>query len=182
MGFRLRIKDEISQMKNPRNTRYSIAIFLVLITTATIFVPKAFALVENPTFLWAQVNQNGFGSTDVIQIFSLEEFKGEIYAGASASDENMPVWKSPDGRTWTKTDGQTPVEVSSKYEIMDLHEHNGYLYAATYSVNPTQLWRTSDGTNWVSITDPDFVNEATRFLFSTATKISYMFPIFATSS
>jgi hypothetical protein len=141
-----------------------LTVLVIFITTSILLLSTTSALADNPRYLWIKVNQNGFGSDGVNQIFALVEFKGNLYAGASTSDGTIALWKSPNGSTWTKINQLTPEPIATKYEVMDLHVFKDHLYVATAWANPAQVWRTADGITWERIKDSSF--DASTNMFS----------------
>jgi hypothetical protein len=138
---------------------FATAVIFVLLIASFAPIAIASALAENTTFRWVKVNQNGFGSDLIKQIFALEEYKGELYAGANTTDGTIALWKSSNGSQWTKVNqpipGLAPGE-KKPHEIMDLHVFKEYLYVGTAWIYPAEVWRTANGTVWERIVDPDF--------------------------
>ncbi len=93
----------------------------------------------------------------------LTEFKGELYLSGSNYDprilnpeqpsERLPpqgfrLYRSPDGDQWTQV-GADGFGVNSSYTaFMDLHGEDAYIAVYDYH-GGEQLWRSTDGDNWV---------------------------------
>ena len=96
------------------------------------------------------------------------EFNGAIYAGASRADSTSDpatplgahVWRSPSGDdgSWVKVlDFSALDPASTNSVIQDLQVFNGFLYAAVGNPQTgSELWRTSDGSDWVKVLGDGF--------------------------
>lgn len=107
---------------------------------------------------WNSVNGNGFGDANNDYIGDIEYFNGYIYASTVKQDVpadlSAEIWRSPTGAagTWTQvnTDGFGDVKNRG---IEAMASFNGYLYAGTCynSTTGTEIWRTSNGTDWSQV-------------------------------
>ena len=115
---------------------------------------------------WEQVNSDGFGDPQTVEISALEAFNGRLYAGTTNPIAGARIFRSQDGATWTPVTQPgfgIPHDTASP-SILDLAVFNGRLYASTgLGDGPGQIWRTLDGVNWAPMviagfSDPDTVN------------------------
>jgi streptogramin lyase len=110
---------------------------------------------------WKQVNINGFGKMTTNGITALENFNGQLYAGASNWVDGGQVWRTSDGTTWTPVSevGFTSTMTITNRVIIDLVEFKSQLYAGTgWGGFPGQIWRSSDGTGWQQVVGDGFGN------------------------
>jgi streptogramin lyase len=110
---------------------------------------------------WIQMNINGFGDPDTIGVTALENFNGQLYAGASNWVDGGQVWSTSDGSTWMPVSepGFTDTMTTTNRAIIDLVEFKGQLYASTgWGGFPGQIWRTSAGTDWQPVVEDGFGN------------------------
>jgi len=120
---------------------------------------------------WHQVNSNGFGDPQTVEVTALEVFKGYLYAGTHhpvnpiLTYDGAQIFRSPDGVAWTPVTqpGFHDPHDSKPPAILDLVVFNGYLYASTGRGNAAQIWRSLDGVIWAPMVaagfgDPDNVD------------------------
>jgi len=114
---------------------------------------------------WEQVNSNGFGDPQTVEVSALEVFNGYLYAGTSNSISGARIFRSPDGSTWTPvTDpGFGNPHDTIPPAILDLMVFKSYLYASTGRGNASQIWRSLNGVIWAPMDvtgfgDPQNVN------------------------
>ena len=120
---------------------------------------------------WEQVNSNGFGDTQVMEMTALEAFNGFLYAGTHNLIDPAPlfdgaqIFRSSDGTTWVPV---TQPGFGNSHDIappaiLDFIVFNNQLYASTGRGNASQIWRSSNGTIWAPMdvtgfSDPDNVD------------------------
>lgn len=92
---------------------------------------------------WFQTMSGGFADPQT-GIWSMAAFGGNLYAGTT-NDSGAAIWRSPDGRRWTKA--VIPGWTAANAGVLDLKEYAGQLYAGVYNENGAQVWRT-DGSTW----------------------------------
>ena len=113
---------------------------------------------------WVQTNINGFGLAHA-SFSALEEFNGQLYAGASGFDgTGAQVFRSTDGRAWSAVSqpGFGVADPSVNGAIPDMQVFNGQIYASTgWGNGAGQLWRSSNGTDWEQVVDDGFGNSGT---------------------
>jgi len=115
---------------------------------------------------WQQVNSNGFGDPQAVEVSSLEVLNGRLYAGTSNPTHGARIFRSSDGVTWTPVTqpGFGISHDSAPPSILDLTVFNGQLYASTgRGDGPGQIWRAPDGVTWAPMVingfgDPDTVD------------------------
>jgi hypothetical protein len=104
---------------------------------------------------WTQVEGNGFGDADNA-IQTMVVFSNTLYAGTGNSNRGFQIWRSSSGDSlsWTNvvTDG---LGHSNNRSVTGLTVYNGFLYAAVDGqISPAagmQVWRTSNGADWVQV-------------------------------
>ena len=120
---------------------------------------------------WEQVNSNGLGDPQIMEVTALEVFNGFLYAGAHNLIDPAPlfdgaqIFRSSDGTTWVPV---TQPGFGNSHDIappaiLDFLVFNNQLYAGTGRGNASQLWRSSNGTIWAPMdvtgfSDPDNVD------------------------
>jgi len=129
------------------------------VTGLSAAAPAAGALAQE-TPGWEQVNTNGFGDPQTVEVSALEVFSGQLYAGTTNFAEGARVFRSPDGATWTPVtqpgfgephDIRTPA-------VLDLTVFNARIYASTGRGNASQIWRSLDGNVWAPMVIHGFSN------------------------
>ncbi len=104
---------------------------------------------------WAQVNVDGFGTTNNRGVSALANFKGYLYAATRGTPDVIgdEVWRCQlcDSTDWTKVVdngfGNAETNSSAALEVF-----NGYLYLVIGNVlTGLEVWRTPDGTEWQQI-------------------------------
>ena len=116
---------------------------------------------------WQQVNSNGFGDPQELEVSALEPFNGYLYAGTHNLVAPGPVpifdggriFRAPDGVTWapvTQPGFGNPHD-SAAPAILDFVVFGNQLYASTgWGGNPGQIWRTSNGVSWAPMVTSGF--------------------------
>ena len=113
---------------------------------------------------WQQVNSDGFGDQQNIEVSALEAFDGFLYAGThNPADplqtvDGAQIFRSSGGVIWTAvTDpGFGNSHDTAPPAILDLTVFNGYLYASTGRGNAAQIWRSPNGVNWMRVVNAGF--------------------------
>ncbi len=144
------------------------ALTLLLVTAVTgisASAPEAKGLLQGAP-AWQQVNSNGFGDPQTVEVSALQAFDGRLYAGTTNSAVGARIFRSQDGVTWTPVTqpGFGIAHDIAPPSILDLAVFDGRLYASTgRGDGPGQIWRTLDGVNWAPMvisgfSDPDIVD------------------------
>ena len=152
-------------MTSPRLALATALILLVIrVTGAFASAPATGIAQEAPA--WQQVNTNGFGDPQAIEVSALEAFNGHLYAGTANAIAGARIFRSQDGTSWTPV-SQPGFGIGTDTRplaIMDLAVFNQKLYASTgRSENAGQIWRSQDGATWAPMViagfgDPDSVD------------------------
>lgn len=116
--------------------------------------------------IWEQVNSNGFGNPQAVEVSALAAFNGSLYAGISDSINKARIYRTQNGVTWTPVSqpGFGVPHDNASPAILDLTVFKGRIYAGTgMGDGPGQIWRAVDGVNWAPMvidgfSDPDLVN------------------------
>jgi hypothetical protein len=114
---------------------------------------------------WQQVNANGFGDLDAVQIAALEVFGGYLYAGTENPTDGARIFRSQDGTTWTPVTepGFNIMHDHRPPAIIALEVYNGRLYAGTgWGDQRGQVWRTQDGMIWTPMEIAGFGDQDTK--------------------
>jgi len=108
---------------------------------------------------WAPMNQTGFSNPDNVDLTSLAEFGGKIYAGVTNQVGGAQIWSSLSGNnnTWTQVGptvaGTIPATITD-FAIFDFD--NGLYAAVEFESNlPAQIWRSYGGA-WEIIVNDGF--------------------------
>jgi hypothetical protein len=97
---------------------------------------------------WKQVNINGFGNRDTMDVSTLDVFGGYLYAGTWSSQ----MWRTADGQTWSQVAPSTwPTDTA----VFDAEPFGSYLYVGTASNNGGEIWRTN-GITWEQVITSGF--------------------------
>jgi hypothetical protein len=109
---------------------------------------------------WEQVNTNGFGDPQTVEVSALASFNNYLYAGIYNATNDAQIFRSPDGVTWTAV---TEPGFGNSHDIappaiLDLTVFKSYLYASTGRRNASQIWRTLNGTTWAPMDVTGFSN------------------------
>ena len=115
---------------------------------------------------WQQVNSNGFGDLDAVEVSALGSFDGYLYAGTHNPVDFTLIYRSPDGSTWDPVidPGFGIPHDTAPPAILDMLVFKGRLYASTgRGDGPGQIWRSVDGASWAPVVisgfgDPDLVD------------------------
>jgi hypothetical protein len=108
---------------------------------------------------WKQANINGFGDPNSSGLFALEVFGGQLYAGAANWAGGGTIWRTSDGRNWSRASepGFSATYIQGNNAILDMIEFNGNLYASTgWGGIGGQIWRSRNGTAWTQVVDNGF--------------------------
>jgi hypothetical protein len=116
---------------------------------------------------WTQSGSDGFGNANNSHMHTFAQFKAELYTGTDNEIDGAELYKTSDGKKWTKIVGIDSVGMSpgfndrSNKEIHFIIEYKSYLYASTYNpCNGTEIWRSKDGIKWDRIVDAGFGNDS----------------------
>lgn len=136
-----------------------LSLFLVCVMLVTTGI--AYPVQARPAYSWEQVN-----APDIVvpgQMFTaLEEFQGQLYAGTenffytSSVPEPVGVWRSTNGRKWTK------VLDAGTSNWLHFGKFRGQLYVGGTSTGdpnsalPAHIWRSRDGANWEDVVTDGF--------------------------
>jgi len=110
---------------------------------------------------WNLLNVNGFGSPENSHSTSMEVFNDQLYVGVF-NEGGGEIWLTSDGTSWdqVKIASFSPnnrcVRAMSTFEPFG---GNQYLYMGTDNEEGTQLWMTSNGTDWLLREDSGFGDE-----------------------
>jgi len=129
--------------------------------------------------IWEQVNSDGFGDPQRLEVTALEEFGGYLYAGTYNPIDPEPlfdgaqIFRSPDGVTWTPVTqpGFGNSHDTAPPAILDFTVFNSRLYAGTGRGNASQVWRSLNGVIWAPMNvtgfgDPENVNVSTLVVYN----------------
>jgi hypothetical protein len=123
---------------------------------------------------------NGFGNPHNPNIASMTEFNGYLYASVHNPTTGGELWRTPfnAGNSFNDTVWQQVlsggIDDSLNYELHHLSADHGYLWLTTMGVppsgsvsaSPDEVWRSSDGVNWVQSNTAGFgdpVNGVSRY-------------------
>ncbi len=145
------------------------AVAAVLIVAAVIVVvlPKGKSTQHPPTngptqhptgiqLTWvAAEHQAALAGTGVQSINALIQNKTGTLLGAGASGPDAGVWRSPDGRQWTRVTDQPALGGSGDQSINGIVTAKAVGYVAVGSDNgDAAVWTSPDGKAWTRVDDP----------------------------
>ena len=97
---------------------------------------------------WQQSNAGGFGDADDGSISSLAVFGGDLYAGTWNDHACAQVWRTVDGRSWSRF---SPFWPANDVDVSDAQPLGGDVYVGVgREVNGGEIWRT-DGAAWQQV-------------------------------
>lgn len=113
-------------------------------------------------FDWRLVTTDGFGDADNIAITNFVAFKGMLYAGTGSVNGSAQIWRSNNGNsgTWRQV---APDGTGLTGNVTGFAAYKGVIYAAIEPADgfgaPVQVWRSVNGSQWVTVTEDGFGNE-----------------------
>lgn len=106
---------------------------------------------------WSQVAQGGLGSPNNAEFTAMMVFDGYLYAASWVADSSVhgtEIWRSStgDSGSWTRVVSNGFNNDANNNGIISIKTFNGALYAATSNgTDGGEVWRTSNGVNWVQV-------------------------------
>lgn len=111
---------------------------------------------------WQPVTTDGFGDGGNIAITNFAVFKGMLYAGTGTTSVGAQIWRSKNGNSdsWSQVGPDGPVLSGN---VTGFAVYNDVLYAAIEPAGglgaPVQVWRSTNGSDWVPVTLDGFGDE-----------------------
>jgi hypothetical protein len=111
---------------------------------------------------WQPVTTDGFGDGDNIAITNFAIFRGMLYAGTGTASGSAQIWRSRNGNSdsWTQVGLGEPALTGN---VTGFAAYNGVLYATIEPSDafssPIQVWRSTNGSDWVAVTLDGFGDE-----------------------
>jgi hypothetical protein len=109
---------------------------------------------------WEPVTTNGFGNDETIGITNFIVYKGMLYAGTGGTDDtSAQIWRSSTGDSdaWEQV---APNGFSFTGNVTGFAAYKDVLYAAVEPSGgvgaPMQVWRSTNGSDWVIVTSDGF--------------------------
>ena len=104
---------------------------------------------------WVQVNADGFGYTNNSGLSAFTTFHGYLYATTThkTADTGTQVWRCQvcDGNDWTRVVDSGFGNVNTRtWSALEVFEGSLYCVAGNW-ITGMEVWRTTDGTNWVQV-------------------------------
>ncbi len=119
----------------------------------------------NDLSTWAQVGTNGFGyGSGDVAIAGWKIFNGALYGSKRDGSGGAEIIKSIDGVTFntTYTFADTTNNIGASLGVFLVHD--GYMYIETSNtVTGTEIWRTSNGTDWEQVNEDGFGDTNNRY-------------------
>jgi len=112
---------------------------------------------------WQPVTVDGFGDSENIAVTNFVAYKGMLYAGTGSVDGSAQIWRSPTGNSgsWTQV---APDESGLAGNVTGFAVFKNALYVAIEPADssglPIQVWRSTNGSDWVIVTDNGFEDES----------------------
>jgi hypothetical protein len=120
---------------------------------------------------------HGYNDPDTVDITSLAEYSGWIYAGATNLVSGAQIWRSYTGDgnigSWIKVGPGVPGPAG--FRITGFTVFNSWMYAAVESAGPAQVWRSSSGTSWTAVVNNGFGNGLTKSTGGLAVFSGYLY-------
>ena len=110
---------------------------------------------------WQPVTTDGFGDNTNIAITNFTFFKNMFYAGTGNTSSSAQIWRSRTGNSgsWTQVG---PDDSGLVGNVTGFAVYKGVLYAAIEPAGglgaPIQVWRSTNGSDWVTVTADGFGN------------------------
>lgn len=111
---------------------------------------------------WQPVTTDGFGDGGNIAITNFAIFKGMLYAGTGTTSVGAQIWRSKNGDSgsWTQVGINGPVLIGN---VTGFAVYKDVLYSAIEPAGgtsaPIQVWRSTNGSDWMPITLDGFGDE-----------------------
>jgi hypothetical protein len=111
---------------------------------------------------WNPVTTDGFGDVNNIAVTNFIAFKGMLYAGTGSVNGSAQIWRSRTGNsgTWKQV---APDGAGRAGNVTGFEVYKGAIYAAIEPADgfggPIQVWRSVDGSHWVTVTADGFGDE-----------------------
>lgn len=108
---------------------------------------------------WYPVTTDGFGDGENIAVTNFTSFKGMFYAGTGNTSGSAQIWRSGTGTSgdWTQV---APDDSGLIGNVTGFAVYQGVLYAAVEPASgvgaPFQVWRSTNGSDWVTVTTDGF--------------------------
>ena len=108
---------------------------------------------------WQPVTTDGFGVGENIAVTNFVIYKGMLYAGTGSVSGSAQIWRSStgDSGSWTQVAPDEPGLVGN---VTGFADYKGVLYTALEPASgagePMQVWRSTNGSDWTTITDFGF--------------------------
>ena len=108
---------------------------------------------------WELANTPGFGTSNNRVIIPLVEFDGDLYAGTSNPSSGGELWRSSDGTTWAlvpQSAGGFGNDNNESVWPSPVFNEDLYVHTADNNVTGAEIWRSSNGTDWTTVTPSGF--------------------------
>ena len=126
--------------------------------------------------IWAPMDVTGFSDPDNVDITTLAEYGGKLYAGVTNQVSGVQIWSSftGDNNSWTKQ--TTPAVPEMASSVTGFAVFDGALYAAVAfeSDAPLQIWRSYGGA-WTTIVSDGFGDSNTTLTGGMAVFGGYLY-------
>jgi hypothetical protein len=153
-----------NRKKCKMNPRKFVYVMLIILLAACASGSAAFAPGIHPGLAaeqldWEQVNSNGFGDPQELEVSAIEAFGGYLYAGTHNPNPVDPtplfdgarIYRSANGTTWTPVteSGFGNTHDIAPPAILDFVVFGSYFYASTgRGDGPGQIYRSLNGSTW----------------------------------
>ena len=111
---------------------------------------------------WQSVTTDGFGNIENIAVTNFVVFKRMLYAGTGSVNGSAQIWRSKTGNSgsWTQVAPDGPGLTGN---VTGFAVYKGVLYAAIEPAGglgaPIQVWRSTNGSDWTTVTADGFGDE-----------------------
>ena len=105
---------------------------------------------------------NGFGSLNNVNIAGIIEFNSQLYASTQNRASGGELWRTSDGQVWNRVIANGFGNPRNE-ELHRITAAQGQLWVTTFgpAPTPTQVWRSSDGLNFVQSNPDGFQDSST---------------------
>lgn len=104
---------------------------------------------------WTQINADGFGDVDNINVQAMVVFDNSLYVGVLNSTDGAEIWKY-DGANWTKNN-VSGFDNKDNSAVSGLAVRDSLLYAVTDNdVTGSEVWRTAGDKSWKKVSNAGF--------------------------
>jgi hypothetical protein len=147
-----------------------LALFVLLLLASAPFSARAQESepqAPDAPLAWTRVVKDGFWGSSNDTIWSLAEYKGQLYAGTRNPTLGAQVWRTFNGATWSQVQSGGMGDTHNT-SIPSMKAFPDYLYLGTENqADGGEVWRTN-GASWLQVNANGFGNPKNTTIWSMA--------------